>query len=67
MAPRIETAEDLEQIVAEQTAAIKGLGELVKAMDQRIRLQQALIDGLHAILVANGMATPRPKADPLAN
>jgi len=33
MANRIETAEDLERIVEEQTAAIKGMGELVKAMD----------------------------------
>jgi hypothetical protein len=69
MATRIETAEDLERIVAEQTAAIKGLGELVKAMDQRIRLQHSSIDGLHAIFVANGMAParPAPTEDPIVH
>jgi hypothetical protein len=66
MKRKIETTTDLEAIEAEQDEAILGLGELVKAMDQRIRLQQVLIDGLQAILVANGMAKPRPAEDPRA-
>jgi hypothetical protein len=65
--PRIETAEDLELIVAEQTKAIKGLGELVKGMDDRIKLLSALIDHHHGLFVSKGWAPPRPKADPLAN
>jgi hypothetical protein len=64
---RIETAEDLEAIVAEQTATIHALGALLKGMDQRIKLLTALVDHHHDIFIAHGWATPRPKADPLAN
>ena len=56
---RIETAEDLERIVAEQNATIKGLGELVKGMDARIKLLTALIDNHHDVLIKNGLAKPR--------
>jgi hypothetical protein len=67
MAPRIETAEDLERIVAEQTEAIKALGELVKAIDLKLRLQQALIDNHHDVFIKAGLATPRPTEDPLVH
>jgi uncharacterized coiled-coil protein SlyX len=63
---RIETAEDLERIVAEQTATITALGTLVRGMDQRIRLQQELLDTMYAALVAAGLAPARPREDPLA-
>jgi ABC-type uncharacterized transport system ATPase subunit len=65
--PRIETAEDLELIVAEQTKAIKGLGELVKGMDARIKLLSALIDHHHDLLIRAGLAKPRPEGTLLAN
>jgi hypothetical protein len=67
MAPRIETAEDLERIVAEQTAAIQGLHVLVKAMDAKLRLQQALIDNMQQVLIDNGLAKPRPKEEAIVN
>jgi hypothetical protein len=68
MAPRIETAEDLERIVAEQTATIKALGELVRGMDARIRALTALLDIHHEIFIAHGWAKPRPKEeDPIVN
>jgi hypothetical protein len=56
---RIETAEDLERIVAEQNATIKGLGELVKGMDARIKLLTALIDNHHDLFIKHGLAKPR--------
>jgi hypothetical protein len=63
---RIETAEDLEQIVTEQNATIKGMGELVKGMDARIKLLTALIDNHHDVLIAHGLAKPR-EGNGLAN
>jgi hypothetical protein len=64
---RIETTEDLEAIVAEQTATIHALGALLKSMDQRIKLLTALVDHHHAILIKAGLAKPRPAGDGLAN
>jgi hypothetical protein len=64
---KIETVEDLEKIIGDQNAVITGLGELARAMDQRIKLLTALVDHHHDIFIAHGWATPRPKADPLAN
>jgi hypothetical protein len=61
---RIETAEDLERIVAAQTTAIDALDKLVRAMDERIRLQQELIDGHQEIFIRLGYAKPRPKPLP---
>ena len=57
MAPRIETAEDLERIVAEQTAAIKAMGELVKAMDLRIRTLTSLVNRLVSYRFHNDIFT----------
>jgi hypothetical protein len=42
---RIETAEDLEEIVAKQTAAIEALTQLVTAMDLKLRAYMKLVDG----------------------
>jgi hypothetical protein len=64
---RIETAEQLEEIVAAQNEAILGLGELVKGMDARIKLLTSLIDNYHSILIQHGLAKPRPTGDALAN
>jgi hypothetical protein len=64
---RIETAEDLERIVAEQTAAIKTLAELVQDLHLRIRVLAGLIDNQHEILIKHGLATPRPMGDSLVN
>ena len=57
---RIETAEDLERIVAEQNATIQALGELVKGIDARIKVLSNLIDSLYEILIRHGLAKPRP-------
>lgn len=68
MAPRIETAEDLERIVAAQTAAIKAMGELVKGMDLRIKALTALVDHHHQVLTKLAGLPPRPEGDhPLVN
>jgi uncharacterized coiled-coil protein SlyX len=71
---KIETVDDLENIVAEQNdtivamgTTVNGLGNLVRAQDQQIKLLTALIDHHHEIFIAHGWATPRPKADCLAN
>jgi hypothetical protein len=63
MAPRIETAEDLETIVAEQTAAIVAMGQLVRGMDLRIKALTALVDHHHELFTKQGLAIPRPKGD----
>jgi hypothetical protein len=67
---KIETIEDLEKIVADQTAAIRvqtaaihALGELVKGIDARVKLLTALVDSHHETLIKHGMAKPRPKGD----
>ena len=65
--PRIETAEDLLEAHDRQNAVIKELGDLVRAMDLRIRSQQALIDIHHEIFVKAGLAKPRPAEDPLVH
>jgi hypothetical protein len=64
---RIETAEDLEEIVAKQTAAIKEMGELVKAMDARIRALTELVDAHHTIFERQGLVKPRPTEAKLVN
>jgi hypothetical protein len=64
---RIETAEDLERIVAEQTAAIKALGELVQAMDARIKTLTLLVDHHHDTFTRMGWASPRPEGDSRVN
>jgi uncharacterized coiled-coil protein SlyX len=68
MAKRIETAEDLEQIVAEQTAIIteqaktvKNLGALVKDMDGRIKILTELLDHHHELFIRHGWAKPRDR------
>ena len=64
---RIETAEDLERIVAGQTTAIDALGGLVRAMDARIKVLTTLVDYHHEIFIRQGLAKPRPKEDHIAN
>jgi hypothetical protein len=64
---RIETAEDLEEIVAAQTASIKALTELVQGMHLRIRTLSDLIGAQYSILVQHGLAKPRPEGDSLVN
>jgi hypothetical protein len=64
---KIETVEDLEAIVTKQNAAIEALGEFVKAMDRKLRLQQALLDNHHEVFVKSGLATPRPAEDPVVH
>jgi hypothetical protein len=64
---RIETAEDLERIVAEQTAAIKGLAELVQGMHARIKTLTELVDAHHEIFTRQGFCKPRPTEDHLVN
>ena len=62
-----ETAEDLERIVGEQNEAIKKLGELVQAMDTRIKALTALVDHHHQVLTKLAGLPPRPAGDQLAN
>ena len=64
---RIETAEDLERIVAAQTTAIDALTELVKGMHARIKVLTDLIDNQYEILIEHGLAKPRPTEDHLVN
>jgi hypothetical protein len=62
-----ETIGVLAKGIVDLETLAKAQGEMLRAMDTRIRLQQELIDHDHAILIKAGLATPRPKADPLAN
>ena len=62
----IETIEDLEQIVAEQTAAIRALGEMVRGMDAKLRQYVQLVDIHEAALEKAGIMRPREKENPLA-
>ena len=64
---RIETAEDLERIVSEQTAAIKTLADLVQDLHLRIQVLTSLIDNQHGILIKHGLAKPRPRGDQHVN
>jgi hypothetical protein len=64
---KIETVEDLEAVVAKQNAAIEALGQLVKAMDLRIRTLTSLIDSHQSTLIAAGLAKPRPAEDPIVH
>jgi hypothetical protein len=57
---KIETSDDLEKVVTDQNAAIKALGELVKAMDERIRLLTLLVDNHHKLFIDHGWAPKRP-------
>jgi hypothetical protein len=59
----IEAISVLAQAHVDLETVVKSKGELIERMDARIRLQQTLIDHDHAILVANGLAKPRPKKD----
>ncbi len=59
----IEAISVLAQAHVELETVVKAKGELIEAMDARIRLQQTLIDTLYGILVANGLAKPRPKEE----
>lgn len=66
MANRIETAEDLQRIVDEQTAiiteqakTIRNLGELVKDMHARIKILTVLLDSHHELFIQHGWAKPR--------
>jgi hypothetical protein len=52
---RIETAEDLERIVAAQTTAIDALTELVKGMDLKLRAYMKLVDGHEAAMEKVGI------------
>jgi hypothetical protein len=54
------------QAFAEQTRTIHDLGELVRAMDLRIRTLAGLIDSHQSVLIAAGLAKPRPE-DPVVN
>jgi hypothetical protein len=60
MAPCIETREDLENELHTQNLAIIGLGNLVRAMDLKIKLLTELVDGHQEIFVRQGLAKPRP-------
>jgi hypothetical protein len=64
---RIETAEDLELIVAAQTTAIDALKTLVQGQHSRIKILTALIDEQYEILIRAGLAKPRPTEDHLVN
>jgi hypothetical protein len=64
---RIETAEDLERIVAAQTTAIDALKTLVQGQHARIKVLTALIDDQYEILIRAGLAKPRPTEDHLVN
>jgi hypothetical protein len=55
---RIETAEDLERIVAKQTEAIDALTELVKGMDLKLRRYVQLVDIHEAALERVGIIRP---------
>jgi hypothetical protein len=64
---RIDTAEDLERIVAAQTTAIDALTELVKGMHTRVIVLSNLIEAQYEILIRAGLAKPRPEGDSLVN
>jgi hypothetical protein len=67
MTNHIETAEDLERIVAEQTAVITALGELVRGMDLKVKALVALVDHHHEVLTKLAGLPPRPTEDNRAN
>jgi hypothetical protein len=52
---RIETAEDLERIVAEQTTAIDALTALVQAMDLKLRKYVQLVDDHELVMEKVGI------------
>jgi hypothetical protein len=78
---RIETVDDLMEVVGKQNEAIFGLGELVRLQDAQIKTQDAqikdqdtrikalvaLVDYDHQVLSKLAGLPPRPKKDPLAN
>jgi hypothetical protein len=64
---RIETVDDLHEIIGAQNAAIDGLHTLVKAMDLRIRTLTNLVDATYAVLERQGFVKPRPGEDHLVN
>lgn len=65
---RIDTAEQLEEIVENQTAAIKALTELVHGMDLKLRAYMKLVDVHEAALETVGiMKVARETGGSLAN
>jgi RNA binding exosome subunit len=65
---KIETTEDLEKIVdeqtemiAEQAKTITNLGELVQGMHGRIKVLTALLDHHHELFIQHGWAKPRDR------
>ena len=64
---RIETAEDLERIVAAQSAAIDALTTLVQGMHARVQVLTGCLDSQYEILIRAGLAKPRPMEDQVVN
>ncbi len=64
---RIETQDDLHEVIGAQNAAIEGLHTLVRAMDARIKLLTELVDAHHKIFVRQGICKPRPTGDQHVN
>lgn len=56
---RINDVDDLEKLLAEKDEAILALGNLVRAMDARIKTLTDLIDIHHTVLERQGYLKPR--------
>jgi hypothetical protein len=56
--PKIDSVDDLEKILADQNEAILKLGNLIVAMDARIKLLTDLVDAHHTIFVRQGFCKP---------
>jgi hypothetical protein len=67
MSNYIETIDQLESVLAKQTAAIDALKELVQGMHARVQVLTSLIDNQYEILIKHGLAKPRPTEDHLVN
>ena len=48
-------------------ALVKALGELVRAQDLKLKMQQGLIDNMQQVLIDQGLAKPRPKEEAIVN
>jgi hypothetical protein len=71
---QIETTTDLENIVDQQDRAVLGLGDLVRAMDgrikeqdQKIKLLTALVDSHQAAIQKLTGISPRPGGEPIVH
>lgn len=62
-----ETLAALGEHAIRQDAATVAMGKLIVAQNERIQMQQVLIDNHHDVLIKAGLAEPRPAKDPLVN